>query len=105
MLVFVGAIAMQAPHHHESSQAPQPTPLNMVPPAPPPVVVPDIVSAWVEGVRNVEFFTADSCLKANRVKQFDDLRRQTGQRVEKYMPGYTVNWATYEVVAKPLPVK
>ena len=101
-LVFVtslGCLSAQAPHQHEVPESRQPS-IQSTPPAPLPVPINDLATAWVEAVQAVDQFTAGECLEKSRAKQRGEFRGRMQRRIEARLPGYTVNWDAYEIVKK-----
>lgn len=67
-----------------------------------PVAVPEdeLVTAWLDTVKVAGQFANSECQQLASAKQFNDLRRLKQSQIEARLPGYTVDWNQYKVVAK-----
>jgi hypothetical protein len=69
------------------------------PPAP---AVPqdELVTAWLDTAKMAAQLAQLQCSQLESVKQFNRVQAETTTKVEKRLPGYTVNWQTFAVEAK-----
>jgi len=67
-------------------------------PAPPPSD--ELTLSWLETVKVAAEFANSDCQRLESVKKFNNLRQVTQMKIESRLPGYTVDWPQFAVVAK-----
>jgi hypothetical protein len=69
---------------------------------PPTLAVPqdELVAAWLDTAKIAAQLAQLQCSQLDSVKQFNRVQAETTTKVEKRLPGYTVNWQTFAVEAK-----
>jgi hypothetical protein len=87
-----------------SAQQAMPTTPPLNPPAD------ELVQAWVEHVRTAAEFANTECQALDSVKRFNSLRQMNQVKIEARLPGFTVDWSKFIIVAKkpatpPAPAK
>lgn len=58
------------------------------------------IAEWLNVVKAAEEFAGAQCQQLGSVKRLPAMRLEYTQKVEKRLPGYTVNWQTRQIVAK-----
>lgn len=58
------------------------------------------VAVWLEVIKVAQQFATTQCQQLESVKQLTRLRAEYQKKIETRLPGYTVNWNTWELVPK-----